>query len=57
MAGAPSYKVVGAGSVAADADRANYFVVLVIKRQAAAEDIHAADFLADHRIERSPIVV
>ncbi len=47
----PRHHVIGAGGVAADADAADFDSVAV-EREAAAEHIHAADALADHRIVR-----
>src|SRR6266702_6643610 len=47
----PRHHVIRAGGVAADAHAADLGSVAV-ERQPAAEDIHAADALADHRIVR-----
>src|SRR5690606_29968644 len=46
----PGDDVVGAGGVPAHADGADQRAVLVIQAQPAAENVHAADRLADHRV-------
>ena len=46
----PGDDVVGARSVAAHADRADQFAVLIIEGKSTAEDVHTADFFTDQRI-------
>jgi len=50
MADFPGDDVVGAGSVAANTEGADDFAGGIVEGEAAAKDVHAADFAADHRI-------
>jgi hypothetical protein len=50
VARSPSDHVIGAGRVAADPEAAHSLAPLCIERKAAAEDIDAADAIADQRI-------
>src|SRR5881628_3412648 len=50
MADFPCDNVIGAGSVAADADGAHEFAFGIVKGESAAEDVYAANFFSDHRV-------
>src|SRR5688572_24797962 len=52
----PGDNMVGAGGVAAEADRADKFAGCVVEGQSAAEYVYPADFLADERIVRFAVV-
>jgi hypothetical protein len=50
----PGYKVVGAGRVAADADRADFLATLGVEPEAAAKHVDPADALTDQRVVWAP---
>lgn len=57
LAHAPRDVVIGARGIAAGAETANYAMILVVKRKAAAEHHYASDRLTDQRVPIRAILV